>query len=126
MTSPGRPATGGNGSARPPTLTDLPGPRKRGRPRSSGGYTCGRCHQQVAKIRVHWPDGPVCGACFTEATHTHGRCPTCGETHMLPGRSPDKQPICRNCAGITTDLTCTRCRRETERFRAGLCIRCTL
>jgi hypothetical protein len=28
MTSPGRPATGGNGSARPPTLTDLPGPRK--------------------------------------------------------------------------------------------------
>ncbi|MCW3768763.1 hypothetical protein EU811_21680 [Arthrobacter sp. TS-15] len=45
---------------------------------------------------------------------------------MLPGRSPDHQPICRDCAGITTDLTCTRCNREIERFRAGLCIRCAL
>lgn len=80
----------------------------------------------VAKIRVRWPDGPVCGACFTEATHTRGRCPRCLETRMLPGRSPNRQPICRDCAGITTDLTCTRCNREIERFRAGLCIRCAL
>lgn len=126
MTSRGRPATGGNGSARPPTLTDLPTPKKRGRPRSSGDYTCGRCHQQVAKIRVHWPDGPVCGACFTEATHSRGKCTNCGETRMLPGRSPDQEPICRDCADITTALTCTRCKHESERFRGGLCIRCTL
>ncbi len=45
---------------------------------------------------------------------------------MLPGRSPNKQPICRDCAGITTNLTCDRCKRESERFRAGICIRCTL
>lgn len=45
---------------------------------------------------------------------------------MLPGRSPDQEPICRDCADITTALTCTRCKRESERFRSGLCIRCTL
>jgi hypothetical protein len=45
---------------------------------------------------------------------------------MLPGRSLDHQPICRVCAGITTDLTCARCNREIERFRGGLCIRCAL
>lgn len=126
MANPGRPATGGNGSAGLPTLNHLQTSRKRGRPRSSGEYLCSRCNLMVAKIRVRWPDGPVCGACFTEATHTRGRCPRCLETRMLPGRSLDHQPICRVCAGITTDLTCARCNREIERFRGGLCIRCAL
>lgn len=45
---------------------------------------------------------------------------------MLPGRSSQRQPICRDCAGITTALTCTRCHREAPRFRAGHCIRCAL
>ncbi|MFI7481957.1 hypothetical protein ACH9EU_08765 [Kocuria sp. M1R5S2] len=126
MTDPGRPATGGNGSVRPPTLTDLAPRKKRGRPRSAGQHACDRCHQQVAKIRVHWPDGAVCGACFTEATHTYGTCPHCREHRMLPGRSPGREPLCRDCAGITTALTCTGCHREAERFRAGLCIRCAL
>ncbi|MCT1517288.1 recombinase XerD, partial [Dietzia cercidiphylli] len=45
---------------------------------------------------------------------------------MLPGRSSERQPLCRDCAGIATALTCTRCYREAERFRAGLCIRCAL
>lgn len=31
---------------------------------------CDRCGGQVAKIRVHWPDGAICGICFTTATHT--------------------------------------------------------
>ena len=126
MTDPWRPATDGNGSARPPTLTDLPTPNKRGRPRSAGPHACDRCHQQVAKIRLHWPDGAICGACFTEATHTYGTCPHCGEHRMLPGRSAEREPLCRDCAGITTALTCTRCHREAERFWAGLCIRCAL
>lgn len=126
MTDPWRPATDGNGSARPPTLTDLPTPNKRGRPRSAGPHACDRCHQQVAKIRLHWPDGAICGACFTEATHTYGTCPHCGQHRMLPGRSAEREPLCRDCAGITTALTCTRCHREAERFRAGLCIRCAL
>ena len=126
MARPGRPATGGNGSARPPTVTGLREQHKRGRPRSTGDRRCGRCHQQVAKIRLRWPDGAICGRCFTEATHTYGTCPDCGEHRMLPGRSADGQPLCRDCAGITTALTCTRCHREAERFRTGLCIRCSL
>lgn len=127
MSNPGRPATGGDGSARPPTLTDLPDRSRRGRPRSTGEMPCARCHQRVAKIRVHWPDGPICGACFTDATHTYGTCPGCDQDgRMLPGQDPEHRPICRDCAGITTNLTCTRCGHEAERFRAGLCIRCTL
>lgn len=126
MARPGRPATGGNGSARPPTVTGLAPQHKRGRPRSTGDHRCERCQQQVAKIRVRWPDGAICGRCFTEATHTYGTCPECGEHRMLPGRSADGQPLCRDCAGITTALTCTRCHREAERFRTGLCIRCVL
>ena len=90
MTDPWRPATDGNGSARPPTLTDLPTPNKRGRPRSAGPHACDRCHQQVAKIRLHWPDGAICGACFTEATHTYGTCPHCGQHRAGTGEDlPD-------------------------------------
>ena len=127
MGNPGRPATGGDGSARPPTVADLPAGTRRGRPRSTGELPCGRCHRLVAKIRVHWPDGPVCGACFTDATHTHGTCPDCDQPErMLPGRDAQSRPVCRDCAGITTNLTCARCGSEAERFRAGACIRCTL
>lgn len=123
----GRPATAGNGSARPPTVENLEPRNKRGRPRSTGSQLCDRCQQHVPRIRVRWPDGAVCGACFTQATHTHGTCADCREHRMLPGRSPaTDEAICRDCAGITTDLTCIRCHREAERFRAGLCIRCAL
>lgn len=45
---------------------------------------------------------------------------------MLPGRSPDGDALCRRCAGITTRLTCDRCKAEAERFRKGLCARCAL
>ncbi|WP_422933117.1 hypothetical protein [Sinomonas sp. P47F7] len=128
MSNPGgRPTTGGNGSARPPTLENFAPQNKRGRPRSTGSHLCDRCQQHVAKIPVRWPDGAACGACFAQATHTYGTCPDCREQRMLPGRAPStNEPICRDCAGIATDLTCTRCEREAERFRAGLCVRCAL
>lgn len=45
---------------------------------------------------------------------------------MLPGRLNAGQAICRDCAGITTLLTCDNCGREAERFRGGQCIRCVL
>ena len=45
---------------------------------------------------------------------------------MLPGRSRLGQPICRDCAGISTNLSCARCGREAERIRSGLCARCVL
>ncbi|KQP71199.1 hypothetical protein ASF40_05185 [Microbacterium sp. Leaf288] len=45
---------------------------------------------------------------------------------MTPGRSATGQPICRDCAGIRTNLTCNRCAQEAERHRGGLCARCAL
>jgi len=79
-------------------------PRGRGRPRSTGDRECGRCHNLVPKIRAHWPEGPICGPCFTTAARTYGQCAFCGAERLLPGRSPTGQDICRDCAGITTIL----------------------
>ncbi|MDJ0358133.1 hypothetical protein [Paenarthrobacter sp. PH39-S1] len=45
---------------------------------------------------------------------------------MLPGRSPDGEHICPDCAGITTLLVCDRCGAEAERFRNGACARCVV
>ncbi|MEX2508596.1 MAG: hypothetical protein WD405_01325 [Homoserinimonas sp.] len=124
----GRPPTGGNGSARPPTLRGLTEPSKRGRPRSVGEQTCDRCHRtDVPRIHTRWPDGAICGICFTEATHTYGRCLSCGEENcMLPGRDADGHAICRSCAGISTHLVCEKCGREAERFRGKDCVRCVI
>lgn len=80
----------------------------------------------VAKIRVRWPDGPICGICFYNAAHTNGQCPTCGIDRLLPGRNTAGADICRDCAGITTNMTCSTCGTEAQRFRHGNCIRCVL
>ncbi|MBX4171782.1 recombinase XerD [Rhodococcus sp. DMU2021] len=104
-------------------MTEL---RPRGRPRSTGTCECGRCGHLVPRIRVHWPDGAVCGACFTAAVRTYGTCVFCGEHRLLPGRSAAGALLCRDCAGITTTLTCDRCGREAERLRGGHCARCVL
>lgn len=101
--------------------------KPRGRPRSAGTrYTCARCGRQTDKIRVNWPDGRICGICFTNAVHTYGQCTGCGKQHMLPGRSQTGQDICRTCAGITTELNCLECGREAERFRDKRCITCVV
>ena len=124
--SGGRPAVGGNGSARPATIRSLTEPRRRGRPRSVGSHRCDRCCNDVPKIRVRWPDGSICGACFTAATHSYGICAACGVHRMVPGRSRLGEAICRDCAGISTELSCARCGSEAERVRGGLCARCVL
>ncbi|MFE4948785.1 hypothetical protein ACFQ9V_01630 [Leifsonia sp. NPDC056665] len=80
----------------------------------------------VAKIRVRWPDGGICGACFTTAVNTYGTCAQCSTERLLPGRSPSNEIICRDCAGITTTLSCDRCDREGERIRSGLCASCVV
>ncbi|APZ34590.1 hypothetical protein BOH66_10325 [Microbacterium aurum] len=79
-----------------------------------------------AKIRVRWPDGAICGICFREAAHTYGVCAGCGDDRLLPGRDEHAKPICRDCAGITTNMTCGRCGVEAERFRNGQCARCVI
>ena len=80
----------------------------------------------AAKIRVRWPDGPICGICFTNALHTTGTCPLCGHEGLLPGRNDVGTNICRNCVGISTNMTCDSCGTAAERFRGGHCIRCVL
>jgi len=98
--------------------------RGRGRPRSVGAYRCDRCAGMVAKIRVRWPDGNICGPCFTAAANTYGTCAHCQSERLLVGRSAHAEAICRDCAGITTNFSCAQCGREAERLRAGHCAQC--
>jgi len=99
--------------------------RRRGRPRQPGDLTCARCGERVKKIEVIWPDGRICYPCFCLAVRTTGRCDRCGQQRLLPGRDGDRR-LCRNCAGITTPLDCTRCGLEGPRYRVGICVRCAL
>ncbi|MDI3196033.1 helix-turn-helix domain-containing protein [Pseudarthrobacter sp. AL07] len=55
-------------------------------------------------------------------THRYGQCPLCGADRTLPGRTDAGEDTCRECASITTDLTCDNFGREAERFRGGRCI----
>ena len=112
----------GQGPHRPP-MTE---PRSRGRPRTTGDRECARCHGLAPTIRTTWPEGPVCGPCFTAAARTYGWCAFCGAHRLLPGRSPSGHNICRDCAGITTNLVCDNCGREAERRRGGHCARCVV
>src|SRR5438034_110407 len=90
-------------------------PPKRGRPRATGDRICGRCGRAVGYLRsVGWPEGPICGICYETATHTRGRCPSCGEDRLLPGLDAERRPICVTCAGLPSDFHCTRCGREQE------------
>ncbi|MFI6925824.1 hypothetical protein ACIBIZ_38195 [Nonomuraea spiralis] len=55
-----------------------------------------------------------------------GRCPGCGSDRLLPGRSADGNPICRDCAGITRSFFCDRYGFEGRLHTGRLCERCTL
>jgi hypothetical protein len=103
-----------------------PRPARRGRPRTTGSVVCARCQQGAGKARVRWPEGPVCGPCYTTATRTHGPCPGCGASRLLPGLTGDAEPLCAVCAGLPQDFHCRRCGQETEFYRRGICARCAL
>ncbi|QQQ64414.1 hypothetical protein [Paenarthrobacter ureafaciens] len=100
----------------------------RGRPRTTGAFTCDRCSRAASKHRASWPEGRICGTCFTVAMRTHGNCPGCGTERMLPGRSASHSdnPVCADCAGITQDYHCSGCGTETEHYRQNTCARCSL
>lgn len=99
----------------------------RGRPRTSGTATCARCGRMAGKTRATWPEGRICGPCFTAATRTHGTCPGCGENRLLPGPpSAVDGPRCAPCAGILHNFHCSRCGHEGEFYRRGICARCAL
>ena len=87
--------------------------------------TCARCGRQAAKA-ANWSDGPICRTCFDRATRTHGSCPGCRAERLLPGRDASGMPVCRDCAGITRDFSCDRCRVEGPLLAGRLCHRCTL
>lgn len=99
----------------------------RGRPRTTGSVQCNRCGRNAGKTRARWPEGRICGPCFTVATRTHGTCPECGQHRLLPG--PPAQaggPRCAPCAGIQHNFHCSRCHQEGEFYRRGICARCAL
>lgn len=110
------------------TAEIAPRPIKRGRPRTTGAFICDRCSRAAGRHRASWPEGRICGTCFTAAMRTHGPCPGCGTNRMLPGRSPahGNEPVCVECAGITQDYHCGRCGAETEHYRQDTCARCSL
>jgi hypothetical protein len=100
--------------------------RPKGRPRASGDQICDRCDHGTPRIKVHWPEGAICGACYETAGTTQGTCAGCGVQRLLPGLDADRRPICVDCAGIDADYFCSRCGREERKFRRGLCATCAL
>ncbi|MEW1986763.1 recombinase XerD [Pseudarthrobacter oxydans] len=99
----------------------------RGRPRTTGSVRCARCGRNAGRTRATWPEGRICGPCFTVATRTHGTCPDCKRHRLLPGPpAQDGGPRCAPCAGILHDFHCARCSREGEFYRRGICARCAL
>jgi hypothetical protein len=88
-------------------------------------HTCARCGR-YGPAPTRWPDGHVCWRCLQEALRTRSRCPSCGYLRALPGRNPDGEAICTDCAGITRDFHCARCRKEGYLWAGRICTRCVL
>jgi hypothetical protein len=86
---------------------------------------CARCDRTGVRFAATWPEGRVCRRCYQQATRLHGTCPGCGQQRLLPGLL-DGAPACTDCAGIPKDFHCTRCGREDEPVRTGLCAHCCL
>jgi len=86
---------------------------------------CARCERTGVKFATTWPEGRICRRCYQRATRIHGTCPGCGTNRLLPGLL-DSAPACTDCTGIPKDFHCTRCGREDEPVRAGLCAHCCL
>lgn len=98
-----------------------------GRPRTAGDITCARCGRSAGKHRASWPEGKICGTCFTQATRTNGSCPGCSQTRLLPGApGAPGGPSCSDCAGIGIDFRCQHCNVEGEFYRSRTCARCAL
>lgn len=86
---------------------------------------CVRCDRTEVRLATTWPEGRICRRCYQRATRIHGHCPGCGDDRLLPGLV-DGAPSCVDCAGIPKDFHCTRCGREDEPVRTGLCAHCCL
>ncbi|MCB0910074.1 MAG: site-specific integrase [Propionibacteriaceae bacterium] len=90
-----------------------------------GNLTCARCHRparlatrepspargKIITLIRNWPDGKICSGCYANAAETFGTCQRCGTHRLLPGRGPDGELWCSDCAGIPSQA-CARCGRE--------------
>lgn len=103
--------------------------------------TCARCQRplrlatpgrpspargKVLTMVRRWPDGMICSGCFAIACETYGACDGCTVQRLLPGRGPEGQRWCTNCAGGIGNFTCTRCGNEGWMQLRGVCGRCVL
>tara|TARA_R110002126_G_scaffold47328_1_gene132587 strand:+ start:2502 stop:3962 length:1461 start_codon:yes stop_codon:yes gene_type:complete len=86
---------------------------------------CARYARLGVRFATTWPEGRICRRCYQRATRIHGTCPGCDTRRLLPGLLDDA-PACTDCAGIPKDFHCTRCGRENEPVRIGLCAHCCL
>jgi hypothetical protein len=86
--------------------------------------TCARCQRTMPKA-ANFSDGSICRTCLCKALRTYETCPQCNTVRLLPGRDTTGTPICRDCAGITRNFSCTRCKCEGY-LVAGLCHKCRL
>ena len=86
---------------------------------------CARCDRTGVRFAATWPGGRICRRCYQRATRLHGTCPGCAQHRLLPGLL-DGAPACADCTGIPADFHCTRCGREDEFVRTGLCAHCCL
>ena len=86
---------------------------------------CGRCGHSVI-TGWEWPDGFVCVSCVRHGVKRRGRCPGCNDDRPLPGADDQRQPVCVDCAGITTSFMCRKCGAEGELWFAHTCLRCSL
>lgn len=73
---------------------------------------------------ARWPDGRVCGCCYTQAKRTKGVC-ACGHDGVLPGRV-NGVAACRRCSGMRLNLDCRSCGAEDELYTATQCWSCVL
>jgi len=86
---------------------------------------CARCDRSDVRFATTWPEGSICQRCYQRATRIHGTCPSCNTQRLLPGLIGGT-PTCTDCAGIPKDFRCSRCGREDEPDRVGLCAHCCL
>jgi hypothetical protein len=83
---------------------------------------CGKCW----RFGFNWPEGFVCRSCVTRAVKIRGRCAGCGDDRLMVGRDVDDQPVCVDCAGITTCFRCDTCGREAQQWYSRTCVSCSL
>ena len=112
-------------------------------PSHDAGLVCARCHRPVRHptrnrttapdprgrvwvVLRRWPDGLICSGCYAKACETFGTCEGCAVDRLLPGRGPDGQHWCTDCAGGIGNFTCTRCGQEGWNHYKGVCGRCVL